>query len=290
MTYDPAIEEARRSPAYEATQLFRLDARQLATIFKKWFARGQDKWNFDLRHATCEWFVENFETIQDNWLPRTYPRVIQEEHSSSGALYYSSISFAIIAICAVVVSIFITHQKRNKPSIRYAQIEFLRILLLGLLVLACGALMMALEPTDGICVASVWLIYLGYTLELVPLIVKVTALNIIMKSALKMRRVVLKKKDLFGAVFGLTFLSVLFLIFWTVFDAPRREGEYVLTTETNKQSETVVVVNYYCDNGDQYWQLSAMIVIFVYLIVATVLAVQTRNVVQAFNESRTLAM
>ena len=54
----------------------------------------------------------------------------------------------------------------------------------------------------------------GYTLELVPLMVKIAALNRLMAAAAQMRRVTLKRRNLFLAVAVILGLVIVFLILW----------------------------------------------------------------------------
>ena len=56
---------------------------------------------------------------------------------------------------------------------RFSQWEFLILLLMGLLLVSEGSILLAIPPTNASCVAVQWLVGIGYTLELVPLIVKV---------------------------------------------------------------------------------------------------------------------
>lgn len=51
--------------------------------------------------------------------------------------------------------------------------DFLFCLLLGALLVSLAAVVSALEPNDVTCITPLWMIEVGYTLEIVPLIVKV---------------------------------------------------------------------------------------------------------------------
>ncbi|CAB9517204.1 expressed unknown protein [Seminavis robusta] len=288
-TNDPRIPEARRSPAHEAIKLFEISTVQLGQIIKDGFPGDTARWNHDPRMATCQWVVNNIEHIGNHFLPRSYPRVLEELQRRT-PLYYASLAVGAIAAAMTLLSVVITHRNRRTPAIKYAQIEFLTILQIGLMAISAGSITMVLDPTVGACIASVWLVNLGYTLELVPLIVKVAALNHPMKAARKMKRVVIPRKRLFGFVVVLSFLSVVFLTCWTIVDTTSKVAEHELTDEVTEDGETVVALSYRCDNGARYWRGVSISVLFIYLIVATVLAVQTRKLQVVFNESQTVAM
>lgn len=149
--------------------------------------------------------------------------------------------------------------------------------------------MTALNPTYPSCVSAIWLVNLGYTLELVPLIVKVGALNRLSEAARSLRRVIVRRKSLFRTVAFIMAIMVLFLALWTVMDPPQRKGEYELSKSQTAQGETIVNIGYYCSSESEFWTYSAAGWNCLLLLSATVLAFQTRKIHKNFNESQTLA-
>uniref|UniRef100_A0A7S4IYQ5 G-protein coupled receptors family 3 profile domain-containing protein n=1 Tax=Odontella aurita TaxID=265563 RepID=A0A7S4IYQ5_9STRA len=286
MTYDPSIPEARRSPGYEAVHLFQMSNLDLGRIFDSWLHRGVDKWGYDPRDAVCRYMAENFESIMD-FIPRTYPRVVRVDNKE-GWLFYMSLVLSILVTLPVAYAAFMTYRKRDAPAIKYAQYEFLWLLLVGLLLLALGALVIAIPPVDASCVLEIWLINLGYMFELVPLIVKVAATNRLMNASRRMRRVVLPRSTLFGAVAFLGLGVTVYLITWTVADRPTKGAEFALTDAVTEDGDTVVSVNYVCGSQSEFWWYVSIACNVLLLISATVLAIQTRKQVSTFNESQTL--
>jgi 7 transmembrane sweet-taste receptor of 3 GCPR len=213
------------------------------------------------------------------FVPESYPRILQDEKARTGALFYTSILLSVLAFAVTLSTFALTVRFRKHKVMRYAQIEFLWILLAGLALLSIGSVISSLPPTDGTCVAISWLINLGYTLELVPLIVKVAALNRLMSAARQMRRLFLKRRSLFGAVAVIAALVI-----------PRKGTEYVLTDSISAQGERIVSINHYCASDSKVWRYVAVAWNCVLLVVATVLAFQTRKLEQAFNESQILAI
>ena len=183
--------------------------------------------------------------------------------------------------------------------IRYAQVEFLWILLFKALTLALGAIVAALPPTDASCVAEVWLVNCGYTLILVPLIIKVAAINRLNHASKRMLRVTLNRIWLMGATALVCFSIVVFLAIWTGMDAPTQTAEYELTDQLTSSSDgsynqfassTVVHVGYYCSSESVAWKFVSVAWNAVLLLCCTVLAVQTRKVRQEFRESTVLGL
>jgi hypothetical protein len=286
MSNDPSIPEGRRSPAYDAIKALSFSELQMGKIFDHWLERGVDKWNYDPREATCQWVVENFDYIQ-SLVPRTYPRVVQEREVKD-PLFYVALVVACVAMIVVLLAIFGTYKYRKKQCLVVAQVEFLWMLLSGLLMIAIGAILLPLKPTDATCATIIWLTNLGYTLELVPLIIKVAAINRIMNAARRMRRVKLEKSTLFRAVFLLSGLVLIYLILWTALDRPRQSIDYELTDDKTENGETIILTTDYCTSGSDVWVYASTAWRTLLLVSATVLAFQSREAKFEFNESQVL--
>ena len=72
-------------------------------------------------------------------------------------------------------------------------------------------------------------------------------------------------------------------------DPPRRSTEYDLTDEETSEGDSIVEVTYYCDSSSGGWRAGSVIWHAVLLLTATVIAFQTRNLRDEYNESRILA-
>ncbi|CAB9506860.1 expressed unknown protein [Seminavis robusta] len=284
-TFDPSISPEKRSPGYDLIRSFTINELQMGQIMDYWTKME------DPREATCQWVVDNFDTLVTT-VPLTYPRTIKATNDHlEGPLFYSSLTLAILAIVMVVMAAVVTYWKRGTKAIQFAQIEFLWIILTGLLMVSIGSMIMVLPVhSDGMCVATVWLVVLGYTFELIPLLVKVSALNKLMRAAKKMKRVKLERSWLFGAVFAIAFAMVVFLVVWTAVDPVQRLIAHELTTEETEAGETIVAARYYCASESDGWRYTWVAVNMAMLICATVLAVQTRNVRDEVNESLTMSL
>lgn len=237
--------------------------------------------------------VDNFELIS-SYVPRTHPRVLATESDSSGfsttILNLATLVVACIALTSVLLCGVGVYAQRNKRSIRRAQLDFIFFLFVGLVMMGIAAVLLTLQPTDGICTASLWMWSLGYTLELTPLIVKIAAINRLMQAAQAMRRVKLQRKSLFGVVFGFVAINIIFLSIWTAMDPPSRLHSYHLTGKVSDDGDTIVAKKVFCSSQENYWRIIAVAWQCLLLICATVLAWQTRKLRQDMNESETLAL
>jgi len=281
--WNSSIDDGTQSPGYETLSRFAFSELQINEIFQYWLERD------DPREAVCQWVVDNTDFVND-LIPNTYPRVLQEGKAIN-TLTVVAIVMASISILVVVSLTLFVYQQRENTILIFAQIDFLYMLLFGLLAIAIGAILFAIPPTDASCMASVWFINLGYTLELVPLIVKVAAINRLMYAAKRMRRVSVQKKFLGGAVFSIMCLVTVALSLWTGLDPRLEKTEYQLTTmDVGENGETVVFAKHFCGSESPIYKYMFVAWTTILLLCATVLAFQMRHIREDFNESLTLAI
>ena len=290
VTNDQSVSPAERSPAVDAIQLYSTTA----AVYGSWFDYAIERDALSdgrrtlLRDATCQWVIDNFDSVQ-NFVPFSYPRVIENGQQNS-ALVTASIVLGALAVILVLVASTLVYLNQHRQVMIFAQIEFLWLLLAGLLIMSVGALISAIPSTNGTCIGAVWFINVGYTLELAPLLVKVSAINKLLTASSRMQKVEIKRSRLFGSVLAISSLIVIFTLVWTVMDPPGKEGELTLTETLTARNETIVYRNYYCSSESNVWQIIAFGWTGMLLFSATVLAVEMRNVRQDFNESQTLGM
>jgi ABC-type proline/glycine betaine transport system substrate-binding protein len=170
--------ESARSPAYEAVKNFHLSEFDVGKMFEDWRsrlrARGHNGYSTfegtngaDPRHVVCQWVADNAEDLQ-TFVPSTYPRILQEDSSYNGnAVHWVALSFGIIVAFCILGMGILTYRLREEDAFKTAQLPFLNMVLLGLLVISSGGIVYALAPGSGTCVARIWLTNMGYTLEMV---------------------------------------------------------------------------------------------------------------------------
>jgi hypothetical protein len=276
--YNPNIPDAIRSPALQVLDKFTLSNVQLDSIFQQWRNASTP------REAICKWATENMEFMQ-SFVPISYPRVLKADHQIG--LTYASTLLAGITVVLVLVTGFMVYRERHSRVMQFAQLNFLYMLLSGSLLIACGAILTGLPRSNATCIVEIWLINIGYALELIPLIIKVAAINRLINAAQRMRRVRLDPSRLLGGVALILFFINAFLSTWTAIDPPLQKEEYALG-EVPLAGETVVTVTYFCSSSSPAWNFAALAWNAVLLLIATVLAIQARSMPQSFNESQTL--
>lgn len=164
------------------------------------------------------------------------------------------------------------------------------MILLGYTCVCIAAILFAIKPTTGTCISRAWLNVLGNTLMVVPLIVKVAAINKVCQAATRMRRFSIKKQTLYKATAAITLFFALYLLVWTLVDPNTLQTIMNLTNNKNEYGGQVVEISYYCASESSTWVALSFIFQFLLCAAATVLAFQNQNVVIHFNESFWLAM
>jgi hypothetical protein len=174
VTNDSLMPEVIRSPGHTSLKLFSILELQLGELFD-YFRREPTP-----REAVCRWASENMDYL-NQFVPRSYPRALQDD--GEGALLVYVIAILGGALLLVLWTWGMMYRRREKRAIVNVQIEFLRLLLAGSTMVALAAIVVGAPVTNGTCVTAICLINIGYTLEFVPLIVKVTAITRMMSAA-----------------------------------------------------------------------------------------------------------
>jgi len=291
MSTNREIPEAKLSPAFDVINALEISDLEINAMLAKWLNQGADKYGYDPRNAVCEWVVDNFEALQAV-LPKGYPRTIQQSKNGFNDLrFIATVVFAVMALMVVCGSIVLTYRARHSKVFLLAQIEFIWLILGGLLCLAMAGLLLTFSPSNAGCASVAWLINFGYTLELVPLIVKLTAINRIMRASSRKKRVVVKLSQLFGGVILFLVLVAGVLAVLTHVERPQPITHFELTEEETLEEETIVRTTSYCSTLDSsLWTYLSLAWHAVLLMFATAFVVLTRNIPKDVNESGVIAV
>ena len=277
---------AQMSPAYDFYKNFEFTELHMSGILSELSKTNIDQGS-DLRFLTCNWVVNNMDHIF-NLIPKSHPRTFVE---TSGMIGFAivAVTLSVAALLVVLVTtVLVTYRNRQATN---KQIEFLVLLLAGLFMVALASLLMALNPSSGTCITSVWLITIGYTLELVPLLFKVSAIIKLIQAAKKLKRVAINRRKLIARSLILSTTAAIYCLIWTVVDPPQAHEELHLSDDsTNEFGETVVSSSKYCDSEMSFWYFVSFGWQGLLLIGATVLAHQMRSVPHQVNDSKQLAV
>ncbi len=147
----------------------------------------------------------------------------------------------------------------------------------GLCLVSIGAITSADTTTNASCVTAEWTVLLGYTLELAPILVKVQAINKVTREAMRFRRIEIDAKKLRRYPFFFAIPVLIFLIVWTSVDMPMSMNNLEIDGIEEGRS---VELNKSCSSVLQTWSIMAYAWQGLLLLSASVLAFQSRDVVE----------
>lgn len=116
------------------------------------------------------------------------------------------------------------------------------------------------------------------------LLVKMSAINRIMHGSKKLKRVTVSHKNMLRSLGLLVLITLIFLIAWTVISPPQAVRKLVLPEEQEPFVESSMI----CVSKQTIWPYLSEGWRSSLLIVASVLAFQSRGIIPDFNESRTI--
>ena len=99
---------------------------------------------------------------------------------------------------------------------------------------------------------------------------------------MKLKRVNVSRQAMYGSLSFLVILAVCYLIAWTVVSPPEAIENRVLPDEYS----TTIEVSIMCQSKQVYWEYLSLAWQLLLLLVASVLAFQSRDTISDFNESR----
>jgi hypothetical protein len=274
--------EQEQSPGYYYIRNFNIDELEISDMLYEFVNKGRS--GQAAREAVCGWVANNTDYLK-SFVPPGHPRVFRYRDDDEEIVSKVAKIVGLIAVMYILSSYVVTCRRRNAQVFVYAQVQFIFVVLFGLLLVSIGAIINSLEPNDIVCVSRVWLVSLGYTCELAPLIIKVSAMNRLMRASRRMRRVRIKPYSLYTKVIALAALMAIYLIVWTVVDPPRSKELRALSDD-----QTTITSGKSCSSDSEYWQMAYNFWEGLLIVWAFVLAFQSRQAKAEFNESRSLGM
>ena len=145
-----ASPDATRSPAYGMLRQFQVSELHVGQLFD--FHESEPT----PRDAVCKFAVENFDWVVSMIPAGHYPRVTRGE--STDKLARAVLTVGCMSTAFVLLTWFLLYRKRDKPSVLYAQLDFLFMLLGGALLVTIGSILTGFPASDALCVANIWFV------------------------------------------------------------------------------------------------------------------------------------
>ena len=145
-----------------------------------------------------------------------------------------------------------------------------------MLLVASGALISSLQPTTISCVCGIWFVLIGYSLELIPLLVKVAAVNRLVQKSQRMIRVRVKRSRLYQMIGVSIGVIMLYLAIWTALDPMIPQSKFTLSSQFTQDEYFLVEIDSQCASSSDLWNVVVYIILICILIVMAAIATQNR--------------
>eukprot|EP00536_Pseudo-nitzschia_multiseries_P017626 jgi/Psemu1/293132/fgenesh1_pg.1686_\ len=288
-----------RSPAFEALGNLQVTLRDIEGILDSWIEdRDADYFGNDLRNSVCQWVAMKVteDSEAKNWkrfMPRGYPRKLMDTGvagATQGSSFYACLVLAIpVMVLICVISFVIITKHKTSNAIKHAQPHFLSQYLVGNFLLSICAILLCAVPSSKICMAIEWLSLLGITLALLPVLIKVAAINHIIDQAKKLKRVKTTKEHLFLVIGIVTLVQIVYLTIWTFLNPFEIQKSSTLKdVESDEGHYEIVKTHLVCSTESNVWKYVVYAWELGLTFAAAILAFQSRYVRDDFNESREL--
>lgn len=282
-----SIDGALNSPAFEILSRIKLPDLAIQSIFDE-MTDGETT-TLSARSATCRWVHDNLQEFTRDF-PLSYPR--QKTYKEFNDVSYAGFFFGSIAIIVSITAFALTYYWRDNRTIASAQTDILFSMLIGYTLVSISSLLhAALENNNTLCILKTWTMHVGYCMALIPILVKMSAINKIRRNSRSCRRVKIDKNLFKKIITGALGIVVIFIIVWTVVDPPSRVETYLLIEDDDKDIQnTTVEVYESCSSKSSTWNIIALVVEFLILLSSTVLAFQSRDVMQFVADSHLIGV
>jgi len=220
-------------------------------------------------------------------VPLGYPRRVRIATDFSAANVTIAWYVSIVAGLSAVVAFVLCHKYRDTKTMVFTQPLFMMMILFGFFLICCGSALYTMEPEYRICAGSMWLILQGFTIELGAVLVKTSAINQLVQSSKKMIRIHINRNVMLMKVVAFVLVVSAFLTTWMFRDPFTATTARFLYTENDV---TFVEIDVKCASESNAWMLSVFAWELILLLLAAVLAYQSRTVMKQLNESKSLAI
>lgn len=285
---NPEVNRALWSPARQSLELFEITNSQFSSIFEAWIDRDTDKLGYGLRDATCRWVVDNLDVIQ-NFVPESFPRTLRKKRVQGSLASLSAFTLSSLAVLLMVGAAWGIYRRRTTKIMYHTQLGLSYTIIAGLLLVAVGAVTLALPASTAVCVSHIWLINMGYVLELFAIAAKVDAINSAVRSGKHMQRVRLTGAILLRSIGLAASLVGCFVLVWTFLDQPSKMLHYELTADISPNGETIVATSCPCESNSNLWYILGLSWQLVVVLYGFAMASVAGRVREDMNGARNLA-
>lgn len=227
-------------------------------------------------------------------VPLVLPKYdLQENELPVWAVVIGLTLFVTVSVTSMLFSLW-TLLNRTIRVVQMAQPEFLLMIAFGCMVLASTLIPLSMEHVNevgssAICMASPWLLCLGFSISFAALFAKTRRINNVIEASRSFRRASITQVDAAKPLWALLLVNIIVLTVWTVVDPllyTRKDAPG--TDEWNRVIETYGA----CESTDSalpYVLVLAILNVGV-LLLANYEAYRARNLDSEFSETQYIAI
>jgi len=229
--------------------------------------------------VACDWVNNNTE-VWSTWLTVQTPLKSTKELSEAGRDSITAICalfLGMLVVCHVFLALYRTHPVVKRSSPLFGQ----------LVVLGCECFVVALllrlpSQTEASCIAEQFLLSVGFSLFVGSLVVKTWRIDRIFNSG-RLSKVSLPDTELLKVLAVYSSLDLLIVVLWAGISPPSPELEA-------HSSEGFTFVQVCSSSQDSPFRIATYLLRALALLAGAAFAVRLRDVSDAFNESKFLAV
>ena len=152
----------------------------------------------------------------------------------------------------------------------------------GKILISWGAMAYSVDTNAFTCVFSEWLVLIGYTIALFPILIKVHTINKISHQSKRFQRIHSNGNKLLRYPLYAMIPVLFYLIVWTTVDRPK----VVDTLSMDTDNESVILIKQNCSSSSGIWLLISYMWQLLLLSIAAILAIQSGDTNEEMNEKQ----
>mmetsp|Transcript_931 Transcript_931/g.1213 ORF Transcript_931/g.1213 Transcript_931/m.1213 type:complete len:846 (-) Transcript_931:357-2894(-) len=284
-------EDLLKSPALDFIKSFRLSALSMEDLMNRGFSRKkiaevkeQDIGQISRRNV-CEWVYENREKLAKQMIPYDYPRFFNTVKSNI-TMRRVGLGLVILTFVLLAITMALTLKLEIKETVNIFGVGCWVWILLGFALIEAGSILLLFEHIHNRCGLKDWFQILGRMIQLVPILIKVGTINRMTRFTRAYQRANVKPRHLNCIFLGAISITVIFLTLWYKLDPVKLERRANLV---QKGGHDVAIVDV-CECNSGSWYIACLLLWLLLISSASIIIYQSRDVTEAFNESRGLAL
>jgi len=199
--------------------------------------------------------------------------------------------FSIVGFVSLV-SMCWTYYYRTKSVVKASQPIFLMMIPIGTLIMASAMISLGIDDgdystqaADSACVATVWLIPIGFTVSFSALFSKLWRLNKIFQGARSFKRIKVTEKDVIVPFLVLLAANLLVLIVWTAAFPHRYTRRNTVGTDLWNRP-IASVGSCYSESSSSGFLIALVVLNATVVLLANIEAYKARNIQTEYSESK----